>query len=95
MNIQRGGGVAVAYSGQVIHIQINAFFMVFISYKGSKTQRGQRQKSQGPLWRQHSPMEATKLVKEAVIRQEEMLSILHPQTWLSSYEVDATSFYIA
>ncbi|XP_057198393.1 uncharacterized protein LOC130559383 isoform X2 [Triplophysa rosa] len=66
--------------------------------KGRKPLKAKRQKSYGPLWRHHSPEEviqARKLVKEVVIKERQMLSILHPQTWLSSDEVDAACFHIS
>ncbi|XP_056599417.1 uncharacterized protein LOC130417719 isoform X1 [Triplophysa dalaica] len=66
--------------------------------KGRKPLKAKRQKSYGPLWRDHSPekvIQARKLVKEVVIKEGQRLSILHPQTWLSSDEMDAACFYIS
>lgn len=67
-------------------------------WKRKNLHGGQRQESHGPLWINHLPKEVTQatntLLRQVVISREQM-SILHPQTWLSSDEVDAACFYIA
>lgn len=52
----------------------------------------------GPIWMKHSPkdlIQTIRLEKQPPIKRHQLQSILHPKTWLTSDEVDATCFLLA